>query len=340
METGGSVPTMFHVEQFQELDMADAKGASKSRLGRGLSSLIKVSVPQEEVAAPAVAESVRPAAAPVMKEVVTVSDGKPVEVVAEMIRVNPHQPRKTFPEALLKELAESIKANGVIQPLVVKKLGEGGYELVAGERRLRASKLAGLKTVPCVVKEVDALTQAQMALVENIQREDLNPLERAEGYRTLMAQLGLTQHELAGRMGEERSTIANHLRLLDLAEPVKKMLKEGVISFGHAKLIASMPDVLEQEKLAKLVVLQGLSVRNLEKIMAGRITAPPAQAEPDSAKAGRELHYQELEKSIARQIGFKVKLAGGKKGSGKITIQYANLDQFDQLMQRLRVDVD
>ncbi len=328
--------------------MADVKSSGKSRLGRGLSSLIKVSVPVEAKGAGGsqvgVGMSPPPAAAAVSAAagVVPVAEipvlGFAMEVPVGEIRVNPHQPRKTFSEGVLKELSESIKTNGVIQPLVVKKV-VGGYELVAGERRLRASKMAGLATVPCIIKDMDALTQAQMALVENIQREDLNPLERGEGYRVLMTQLGLTQAELAGRLGEDRSTIANHLRVLDLAEPAKRMLREGAISFGHAKLIAGVMDVLEQERLAKLVVLQGLSVRNLEKVMAGRsnLTAPPSKE--DSTKAGRELHYQELEKAIGRQLGLKVRLSAGKKGSGKVTIQYGSLDQFDELMSRLKVDV-
>jgi ParB family chromosome partitioning protein len=278
-------------------------------------------------------------------------------VPIDRIVPNPHQPRRTFTESNLRELAESIRANGVIQPLVVRKKpgtstssgggsdsGSGGgaqYELIAGERRLRASKLAGLTEVPCHVKDVDELTQAQLALVENIQREDLNPVERAEGYRTLMTQLGLTQAELATRLGEDRSTIANFVRLLDLAEPVKRYLREGLLSVGHAKLLAGVNDVLEQERLAKLVLQQGLSVRNLEKVMLNSpAAAAPKAAEDGVAQAGRQLHYQELEKSIAQQLGLRVQVSAGKgKGKGRVVIHFGSLDQFDQLMERLNVEI-
>lgn len=341
--------------------------APKSRLGRGLSSLIRVNLPEEppvsasgaveSASQKAAVEALPSPAAPstkaepvaervverIVEKVVTVPadpTGEPILVPIEHVRPNPHQPRKTFTEANLKELTESIKANGVIQPLVVTKVTGNGYELIAGERRLRASKLAGLSHVPVIIKTVDGLTQAQMALVENIQREDLNPLERAEGYRTLLQQLGLTQAELAGRMGEERSTIANYVRLLDLAEPVKRLLRDGLISLGHAKLLAGVADVLEQERLGKLVLNQGLSVRNLEKvILSGGAGAAPAVVKPKE-NLGREAHYQELEKSIARQLGMKVQVKPARgKGKGKITLHYSSLDQFDSLMGKLGVDV-
>lgn len=328
-----------------------------SRLGRGLSSLIRVNVPTDLTPArsaeqPAPVQVPTPAAAVPAQEP-EVPAGTPLLIPIQSIKPNPHQPRRTFSDASLKELSESIRTNGIIQPLVVRKAepGNGGgggggadrsYELIAGERRLRASKLAGLTEVPCFVKDVDELTQAQLALVENIQREDLNPVERAEGYRTLMSQLGLTQAELATRLGEDRSTIANFVRLLDLADPVKRYLREGLLSVGHAKLLAGINDVLEQERLAKLVLQQGLSVRNLEKVL---LNTPPAadstqRAQDASAKAGRQLHYQELEKSIARQLGFRVQVSAAKgKGKGRVTIHFGSLDQFDQLMEKLGVQI-
>lgn len=342
------------------------QGGTKSRLGRGLSSLIKVSVPVEPAvsaeastppaAAPVATVVEAPKAMPVQEAGPTASPepmavattGEPLLIPIDQIRPNPHQPRRTFTEGQLKELAESIRANGIIQPLVVRKAAGGaggavggGYELIAGERRLRASKLAGLKEVPCHVKTVDELTQAQLALVENIQREDLNAIERAEGYRALMLQLGLTQAELAGRLGEDRSTIANFVRLLDLAEPVRRMLRDGLLSLGHAKLIAGINDVLEQERLAKLVLAQGLSVRNLEKVL---LNSPPAAAmeteKAPKAGTGTEAHYQELERSIARQLGLRVQVSAARgKGKGKLTIHYTSLTQFDQLMERLGVEI-
>ena len=342
-------------------EVGGAAGSGRSRLGRGLNSLIKVSVPAADyggggsgasVREADPGESTRPAAGGEGSGGGGVIVRADAEIEVARIRANPHQPRRVFNEAALKELADSIKSNGVIQPLVVRRVeaGEGGakkgerggalYELIAGERRWRAAQAAGLTTVPCHIKEVDALTQAQMALVENIQREDLNPVERAEGYRTLLSQLGLTQSELAIRLGEERSTVANFLRLLELVEPVKRMLREGALSVGHAKLIAGVADILEQERLGKLVVSQGLSVRNLEKVLAAGPTTGTKPGSKTAPPSGREAHFADLEKSIARQLGMRVQLAAGKGkgGKGKITLHYASLDQFDQLMSKLGVD--
>jgi ParB family chromosome partitioning protein len=237
-------------------------------------------------------------------------------------------------EASIAELAASLKATGLIQPIVVRKVGET-YQLIAGERRLRAAKMAGLATIPAILREVDSFTQAQMALVENIQRENLNPIDRAQAYRTLMGQLGLTQAELAGRLGEDRSSIANHLRLLDLAEPVQAMVSDGRISLGHAKILAGVQDILEQERLANLVVTQGLSVRNLERLLQ-ESTSRTAPAAP--APAAGSAYHQDLEKSLSRQLGLRVQLrAGTKKGKGKLILHYGTLDQFDELMNRLGV---
>lgn len=228
-----------------------------------------------------------------------------------------------------------MKATGVIQPIIVRQVAEG-YELIAGERRLRAAKLAGLSAVPAIVRDVDAIAQAQMALIENIQREDLNPIERAEGYRTLLSQLGLTQTELATRLGEDRSTIANFLRLLELADPVRQMVANGQLSVGHAKVLAGVQAPAEQERLAKLVVSQDLSVRNLERLVA---SGTPAAAKPAAAPSP---HLQDLEKNLARQLGMRVQLRTNPKakGKGRLVIHYANLDQFDQLLSRLGVRLE
>ncbi|HEX8914154.1 MAG TPA: ParB/RepB/Spo0J family partition protein, partial [Humisphaera sp.] len=241
-----------------------------------------------------------------------------------------NQPRRDFTEQSLRELAASLKTNGLIQPIVVRQ-SAGGYELIAGERRLRAAKLAGLQTVPAIVKEVDGLTQAQLALVENIQREDLNPIDRAQAYKTLIEQLGLSHGELALRLGEDRSSVSNHLRLLELGVPVRELLRSGALRLGHAKVLAGVADVLEQERLAKLVVDQDLSVRNLEKLV--QLVPTPAP----KASAGPSAHIKNLEKSISRQLGMRVNVRSRQNGSGKLVIQYGTLDQFDELMAKLGV---
>jgi ParB family transcriptional regulator, chromosome partitioning protein len=316
--------------------MSIAKG--RSRLGRGLSSLIGTTSEAAETSGlpvmrelpPIIAGTAEPAAAP---------DTGPAKAGSELpvnqITVNPHQPRRSFDETGLAQLAESLKSSGLIQPIIVRQV-EGGYQLIAGERRLRAAKMAGLKTIPAIVRDVDGLTQAQMALVENIQREDLNPLDRAAAYRTLMDQLGLTQAELAGRLGEDRSSIANYLRLLDLPEPVREDVRAGRLSLGHAKLLAGVDDVLEQQRLAELTIAQELSVRNLERV----IQSPHVQASKASPTAP-SAYIADLEKTISRQLGMRVQVRrSGSKGKGRLVIHYGSLDQFDQLVAKLGVAVE
>ena len=256
--------------------------------------------------------------------------------MVDSIQPNPHQPRRQFNETALAELAASLKSNGLIQPIIVRKT-EDGYQLVAGERRLRAAKIAGLTSIPAIIREIDSFTQAQLALVENVQREDLNPLDRATAYRTLVTQLGLTQAELAIRLGEDRSTVANFLRLLELAPPVQALVRDGKLSLGHAKTIAGVTDIKEQERLANLAVSQDLSVRNLERLIQQPTAAPATKATPSSPSA----HLQDLEKSFARQLGMRVQIrAGANKSKGRIVIHYASLDQFDQLQERLGISSD
>jgi ParB family transcriptional regulator, chromosome partitioning protein len=299
---------------------------SKPRLGRGLSSLISVSnLPVEaEVASTPVATT----------KTIAVSDGTPLLIPIDQIRPNPHQPRKTFDESRLSELAASLKSSGIIQPLIVRKNGEG-FELIAGQRRLQAAKRAGLTEVPAIVRDVDGFTQAQMALVENIQREDLNPIERAQAYRSLMEQLGLTQAELASRMGEDRSSIANFLRLLDLPEPVRIMVRDGRLTLGHAKILAGVPDIIEQQRLAEMVIAQELTVRNLERAIQDRPAATPE-------RKGTTLspHLLDLEKSLTRQLGMRIQVRSGSKGKGRVVIHYSTLDQFDDLLQKLGVKAE
>ena len=311
----------------------------RPRLGRGLSSLISIGTPpamadmEEAVATLPVRAEVRaPTAEP--SPTAPPAEPAPLQVAVESIKPNPHQPRRQFSETSLAELAASVRTNGLIQPIIVRQV-DGEYQLIAGERRWRAAKLAGLKSVPVIVREVDGFTQAQLALVENIQREDLNPLDRASAYRSLMDQLGLTQAELASRLGEDRSSIANHLRVLDLPAGVRDLIAAGTLSLGHAKVLASVSDPAEQERLANLVIAQGLSVRNLERVIANG--SAPQTRQPTSQSA----HLTDLEKSLARQLGMKVQLRSvGGKGKGRLVIHYASLDQFDDLIERLGVKLD
>jgi ParB family chromosome partitioning protein len=237
-------------------------------------------------------------------------------------------------QASLAELAASMKTNGVIQPIIVRK-ADSGYQLIAGERRLRAAKMAGFTSIPAIVRDVDSFTQAQLALVENIQREDLNPVDRAHAYRALLSQLGLTQQELAVRLGEDRSSIGHFVRLLDLAEPVRELIKTGKLSLGHAKLLSGVSDMLEQQRLAEMCVSQDLTVRNLERLLS----SDPAAANPARMQA-TSAHLVDLEKSIARQLGMRVQVRSAKKGRGRLIVHYASLDQFDDLMKRMGIRTD
>ncbi|HEY8751799.1 MAG TPA: ParB/RepB/Spo0J family partition protein [Tepidisphaeraceae bacterium] len=321
---------------------------TKSRLGRGLSSLMSMTelpiereIASEEspvTTAPvgSSSESSTPVAQPPAPS--APPTGAPFEIPLVSVVPNPHQPRRQMNDGSIAELAASLKSTGLIQPVIVRQVGES-YELIAGERRWRAAKLAGLTTIPAIVRVVDSFTQAQMALVENIQRENLNPIDRAQAYRTLMSQLGLTQAEMAGRLGEDRSTIANHLRLLDLAEPIQAMLVDGRLSLGHAKILAGVPDILEQQRLANLVVTQELSVRNLERLMSEAASATPAT--PRAGAAPSSAHQVDLEKSLTRQLGLRVQLrTAAKKGKGRLILHYASLDQFDELLSRLGVSAE
>ena len=329
-----------------------SKNAAKDRprLGRGLASLIAVThTKKEHHPAPSAenAAKVPPAAVPpVTAETpgqhaatapAQIAGGRGMDVPVDAITPNPHQPRRSFDEAALKELAGSMKVNGVIQPILVRPAGEGKYQLIAGERRWRAAQLAQLSTIPAIVRDVDALTQAQLAMIENIQREDLNPIDRAMGYQVLVKELGLTQAELAGRLGEDRSTIANFLRLLELSESVREMVRTGKLTVGHAKLLAGISDILRQQKLAELAISQGLSVRNLERILQEQAAG---QSQAKASRVALSPHLQDVEKTLCRQLGLRVQLrASRERGKGRIVLHYSNLDQFDEIMDRLGVNL-
>jgi ParB family chromosome partitioning protein len=315
----------------------------KSRLGRGLSSLMSISeLPVEgELPSPETAEDFTQRRGDAEKSEDKAASAQPAasfaptEILLDQVVPNPHQPRRQMNDSTIAELAASLKATGLIQPIIVRKVGER-YELIAGERRWRAARIAGLATIPVIIRDVDSFTQAQMALVENIQRENLNPIDRAQAYRSLMTQLGLTQAELAGRLGEDRSAVANHLRLLELPEAVRTLVAEGRLSLGHAKIIAGVADMLEQQRLANLVISQELSVRNLEKlIQEGGQAKPTIKATTPSSA-----HTLDLEKSLGRQLGLRVQVKSKKNGKGSLVLHYASLDQFDELMSRMGVSVE
>ena len=296
---------------------------NKSRLGRGLSSLLSVPELPDADAPPG-------PTAPLPSGELT--DGQMFHVELSRVSVNPHQPRRHFDEAALVGLADSLRQSGLIQPIVVRTHGDA-YQLVAGERRWRAAKLAGLSHVPALLRQADATQQAELALVENIHRADLNPIERAAAYQRLQEQLRLTQEQLATRLGEDRSTIANHVRLLDLCEPARKLIAAGQLSLGHAKVLAGVHDLLVQQRLAERAAAEQLPVRQLERLIQLKRAESLTPAAPSA-------HISDLEKRLSRDLQMRVQVRQAKKqGHGQLVIHYGSLDQFDDLVQRLGLQV-
>ncbi|HEX7418528.1 MAG TPA: ParB/RepB/Spo0J family partition protein [Thermoanaerobaculia bacterium] len=262
-----------------------------------------------------------------------VTDGL-MQLSLDRIAPNPYQPRKTFNEASIDELARSVREHGIVQPLVVTRAGDR-YELIAGERRFRAAQKAGLSTVPVIVKELaqqgDAL---QIALIENIQREDLNPMEEAAAYHQLHQEFGLTQEEISRRVGKERSTIANFLRLLKLPEAVKKLLASGHLSMGHARALLALDSAKKQEHLADRVVKRGLSVRQTELMASEGSPRPAAKQEKE-----KDVFTRDAEERLARTLRTKVDIDRKRRG-GVIHIRFASEDDliriYDDLTGRRR----
>lgn len=250
----------------------------------------------------------------------------------ESIHTSMRQPRKHFDDGRLDELAESIRSQGIIQPLVVRVREGGGFELVAGERRWRAAQRAGLHQVPAVVREVAESQAFEMALVENLQREDLNPIEEAEGYQRLVAEFGYTQESLSARVGKDRSTVANALRLLKLPPAVRAMVIEGRLNMGHARALLGLEDDHLIERLARQAASRGLSVRQVEALVKReRASADrPAASPPQPSPAARDL-VRRLEQALAT----KVKLVESSPTRGRIEIHYASLDALDAVLAKI-----
>lgn len=256
------------------------------------------------------------------------------------IRPNPRQPRRYFAEDRIAELAESIRHQGILQPLVVRKVDEG-YELIIGERRFRAAQRAGLDRVPVVVREVSDAESLAMALVENIQREELTPIEEALAYRQLMEEFRLTQEEVANRVGKSRPVVTNLLRILNLPDEIKEEVDRGGISVGHARALLVLDTPEQQREVARTVLRQGLSVRETETLVSRKSepsTAPPAPPTSLGAQSPQpvdSLHVSALEEDLMRALGTKVRLFAKKKG-GRIEIEYYSNEELEGLVRRLK----
>lgn len=244
-----------------------------------------------------------------------------------------NQPRKSFDETALAELADSIREHGIIQPLTVRKLSSGYYQIIAGERRWRAARMAGLTEVPAVVVEADDRKAAELALVENLQREDLNPMEEAAGFQALMESYHMTQEEAAQRVGKSRSAVANALRLLGLQPSVREKVERGELSAGHARALVPLPAAL-QEKAAAAIVAGGLSVRQTEALV--KKMSSEWKEEPEKETSPRVDYAAEAQKDLAAKLGRGVRIVSGRK-KGRIELEYYDLDDLNDLLEALNL---
>jgi ParB family chromosome partitioning protein len=305
---------------------------AKPALGRGLSALLS--------GGPAVPKPVPqalpvPPAAPVI-ETPAEATGERVERIA-VARVHPcaFQPRKDFSDEAIRELADSIREQGIVQPLIVRPLADG-FELIAGERRWRAAQLLGLTEVPVIVREADDRTVLELALIENLQRENLNPIEEAQGYAQLIEQFQLKQEDAAKKVGKNRATVANALRLLKLAPEIQSHVREGRLSVGHAKVILALAETAKQLLAAERILKQSLNVRQTEELISqlqssSTIAAPHANS-GSGPGAGRDIHVADLENRLQQRFGSKVSLKY-KKGKGSIEVRFFNDDDLERILQ-------
>lgn len=296
-----------------------AKATKKQALGRGLSALLKD--PENDIKS---AEDKN------ADKVV----GSIVELDINAIEVNPFQPRTSFDDASLKELASSIKELGVIQPITVRKTDFNKYQLVSGERRYRASKLVGLKVIPAYIRIANDQETLEMALVENIQRQDLDPIEIALSYQRLLEEIDLTQEKLSDRIGKNRSTISNYLRLLKLDPIVQTGMRDGFLSMGHGRAIINIPDSETQLKIYEKIISDGLSVRDTEKLV--RSFQKPKKRKKKNKSSGLSKEMKASEKDFSNIFGAKIDVKVNKKGKGSIIIPFSSKEDFKRLEKLIK----
>ncbi len=291
---------------------------TRKALGKGLRSLI----PEAPARVPR---------GPVSETAPLPGAGEPIQLVdIDRIRANRRQPRQRFDDASLDALARSLKSEGVLQPVLVRPLSEGRFELVAGERRWRAAQRAGVMKLPAVVREVPDERLLEIALIENLQRENLNPIEEAQAYRTLLDTLGLKQQEIADRVGKQRATVANTLRLLSLSGPVQERIKKREISMGQGRALASLSDLREQERIAEKTVHAGLSVRQVEQLVAAALKGGSERKERSAPR--RDPNLLAAEETLQRALGTRVRIFEGKKG-GRIELHFYGSEEMQRVYQ-------
>lgn len=295
----------------------------KKALGKGLSALLNDSV------------NVLPAEKPAARTSVSEAGnlGSVNEIRVAEIEVNPFQPRTDFDQQALQELADSIKLQGLIQPITVRRLSAGKYQLISGERRLRASKLAGLNTVPAYVRTANDQQMLEMALIENIQRENLNAIEVALSFQRMIEECNLKQEELGDRVSKNRSTVTNYLRLLRLPPAIQASIRDGAISMGHAKALITIEDADKQLFLHKQIIDEGLSVRKVEEL--ARLIQKPAVKKAGPKSIPLSFQVQKIQDDLASKFSTSVKLKIGKEGKGAIEIPFLSEDDLNRILEML-----
>lgn len=301
--------------------------AKKTGLGRGLDSLISTSYKEEEVKPKELStKTVKKVDKPVEND-----ENAVVTLRISMIDPNKNQPRKAFKEESLKELADSITTYGMIQPIVVTKSGKR-YQIVAGERRFRAAKLAGLKEIPVIIREFTEAERTEVAIIENIQRDDLNPIEKAQAYDQLIKEYSLTQEELAKRLSVSRSVIANGMRLLKLSQEVQALLIEEKITEGHARLLITL-EPEQQNEIAAIIVKNDLSVRDTERLVA---SLAEASKKTKRTRRTKSADLTQLEDELQAMVNTKVAIKCSSAEAGKLLIDYYSLEELDRIIEILR----
>lgn len=301
--------------------MADHKPNRKNALGRGLGALL------EDSPAKTKSQEILPEAA---------KTGI-FEISIQEIQVNPYQPRVHFDKEALEELAESIKVQGIIQPITVRKLGPGEYQLISGERRFQASKIAGLTQIPAYVRTANDQQMLEMALIENIQRENLNALEIAQSYQRLLLECNLKQEELGDRVGKNRTTVNNYLRLLKLPPTIQAAIKDQTLSMGHARALINIEDVDKQLAIFKKAVEEELSVRKVEALVKALNEGKPGKDEKPSLDPVRKYEMNKIQQRLASHFGTKVALKSDAKNRGEIKIPFTSASDLNRILEILEI---
>lgn len=299
--------------------------ALKRGLGKGLDSLIPTNVMMESEVKHATVSTASSA-----------EEGKDGTLMVKLSKVEPNreQPRKNFDEDSLQELAESLKQFGMLQPILVQNRGDY-YEIIAGERRWRAAKIAGLKEVPVIVRELTDQEIVEISLIENIQREDLNPIEEAQAYKRLLTEFHLKQDEVAERVSKSRTAVTNSMRLLKLCDEVQKMVVDDMISTGHARALISIEDPEEQYLIAQKIFDEKLSVREVEKLVKDLHKPPKPPKPPKEENKTLQAIYQEISERLKQSLSTKVSVSAKQNGAGKIEIEFYNHEDLERLLERI-----